>query len=209
MRYDRYSIRTITAAGSIPLPFAVDDAMKRSLLKVDPTGDSALDTAQDTFITAQLRAAMGFVERHTAQVLTVRALEMAITGFPILPELISIPRAPVTAISSIKYTDPTTGAETLMDVADWRWSDTAPDIVMPAWRTAWPVAADEQASVRIRFTAGYEAGLAPPELLAAVRAMLVHLFENRSAVEAGPSAAAVELPLGVRDLCAGYRRILI
>lgn len=209
MRYGRYTIRTVTPAGDIPLPFAVDAALKAALLKVDPTGDAAFDDAQDALIEAQLRAAMDHVERFTSQVLTPRDLEMVLGGFPCLPELISIPREPVTAITSIKYTDPTAGTETTMDVAAYRWSDASPDMIMPAFRAAWPVAAAESGSVRVRFAAGYEDGLAPPALLAAVRMMLVHLFEHRSAVESGAAAAAVEIPLGVRDLCAGYRRVLI
>jgi uncharacterized phiE125 gp8 family phage protein len=209
VRSSRFSIRTVTPAAAIPLPFPVDDDLKRTLLKVDPTGDTGFDAAQDALIEAQLRAAMDHVERFTSQVLTARTMELVMGGFPCLPELISIPREPVTAITSIAYTDPDSGNEVAMDSAAWRWADTAPDVILPAFRQAWPVSAAERGSVRVTFEAGYEDGLAPPALLAAARMMLVHLFENRNPVEAGERAAAVELPLGVRDLCAAYRRILL
>jgi uncharacterized phiE125 gp8 family phage protein len=201
------SIRTVTPVATIPLLF--DVATARQEVRADPTGDAAEDAAEDALITAKIHAAMGYVERFASQVLTPRELEMVLGGFPCLPELISIPREPVTAITSIKYTHPTTGAETVMDVADYRWSDASPDLVQPAFRAAWPVAANERGSVRVRFAAGYEDGLAPPALVAAVKHMFVHLYENRASVDAGAAAQAVELPLGVRDLCMPYRRILI
>jgi uncharacterized phiE125 gp8 family phage protein len=203
----RTAIRTITAPADIPLLFDVDTA--RHEARVDLTGDDAFDAADDATLEAKIRAAMRHVENHTAQVLTDRELELAANGFPCLPELISIPREPVTEILSIAYTDNSTGAEVALAESDWRWSDASPAMILPAWRTSWPVAAAEPASVRIRFAAGYEDGLAPPDLVDAVMKMLVHLFEHRSAVESGASAAAVELPLTVRDLCAGYRRVLV
>jgi uncharacterized phiE125 gp8 family phage protein len=204
----RYSIRTITAPGAIPLPFAVDDAFLRASMRVDPTGDGTFDTAQAALISAQVRAAMDFVERFTGQVLTARILEMASDAFPCLPELIALPRDPVTAITSIIYTDASAGNPVTMDGAAWRWSDSSPDVILPAFRTAWPVAARERGSVLVRFEAGYDPDLAPPALIAAVKMMARHLFDNPGAVQAGDRAAAIEMPLGVRDLCMPFRRMI-
>jgi len=136
-------------------------------------------------------------------------LELSCDGFPCLPELLPLPRAPVTGIVSVKYTSADTGTEIVLDASAYRWNDGAPEQLLSAWRTAWPVAAAERGSVRVRFEAGYDDGLAPPSLVAAVKQMFVHLYENRNAVEAGERAAAVELPLGVAALCAPYRRLLV
>lgn len=196
----RYRIRTVTAPGDIPLPFDLDEA--RQELRVE-VGDSA----EDALIEAKLRSAMDWVERFTGQVLTERTLEMALDGFPCTPELIELPRAPVTAISSVSYASADDGEPVVLGAGEWRWSDVDPDWLRPAFRSAWPVAAAERGSVRVTFDAGYEAGLAPPALLAAVKALLAHLYTNREAVVTGTITA--ELPLGVVDLCRPYRRVLI
>lgn len=196
----RYSIRTVTPLSDIPALFDLAEA--KAHLRVD-----AADESEDALIEAQVAAACDHVERFTSQVLTERELELATDGFPCLPELVTIPRTPVTAIGSVKYTDPSSGTEVTLAPAGYRWSESEPDLLRPAWQAAWPSAAAEQGSVRLRFTAGYEARLAPASLVAAVKLMLGHLFVNREAVVTGPNAT--ELPLAVQQLCMPYRRIVI
>jgi uncharacterized phiE125 gp8 family phage protein len=136
---------------------------------------------------------MEMVERFTGHVLTPRDLELRLDRFPLLPELISIPRDPVTEIYSIKFTDPM-GAEVVMDSGSWRWADTAADQVLPAWRQSWPVAADEAGSVRVASRPAM-ARICAPALLAAVKTTLAQLYDQRGACigalrrsEAGPCA---------------------
>lgn len=188
----RYRIRTITVPGEEPaLPFEVAEA--KAHLRVDHADDDAL-------IEAQLRAAVDWVERFTGQVLTERVLELAADGFPRWPELISLPREPVTGIVSVAYTG-TDGEAVTMDAADWRWSEDAPDQLLPAYRAAWPAAAAEAGSVRVRFEAGYGEGLAPPALVLAVKQALTVFYERRSGDAAAFAAAA--------DLCRPFRRMMI
>lgn len=188
----RYTIRTVTPANEIPLVITLPAA--KGFLRVDGVVD-------DDLIEGQIRTAMEMVERHTSQVLTERELEMVTASFPVLPELISLPRDPVTEILSIKFTDPDIGAETVMDESAWRWADSAPDQVLPAFRTAWPIAAAERGSVRVRFTAGYEEGLCPPLLIEAVQRTLVPLYDQRGAMDA--------LTDDVMRLCQPLRRQLV
>lgn len=195
----RYSIRTVTPANTIPLPFALEEAFKH-LEAEERIGDEA----EELLVTGQLRAAMDHVERYTSQILTPREMEISFDAFPCVPELIAIPREPVTAVTAIAYTD-ADGEPVTLDTADFRWSEAAADVVMPAFRGSWPTAADERGSVRVRFDAGYEEGLAPASLLAAVKLTLGHLYANREAVVTG--TIATELPGGVRQLCAPYRRV--
>ncbi|MGZ8286134.1 MAG: head-tail connector protein [Allosphingosinicella sp.] len=190
----RYRIRTVTAPGDIPLPFDLDEA--RQELRVEEG-----EVLEDALIEAKLRSAMDWVERFTGQVLSDRALELVLDGLPRAPELIELPRAPVTAIGGISYVSADDGSTVVLVEADWRWSDSDPEWLRPAFRTAWPVAATERGSVRVAFQAGYEAGLAPPALLAAVKAMLVQSFENRDGGE--------DVPERVVDLCRPFRRVLI
>lgn len=190
----RYSIRTVTPQTGIPLLFELDEAKVH--LRVDGG-----DAGEDALIEAQIRAAMDAVERHCSQVLTEREMEWVADGFPVLPELISLPREPVTGILSIAYASSADGSEVVLAGGEYRWADTSADTVRPAFAASWPVAAAETGSVRVRFQAGYGEGLAPPALVQAVKLMLTWLYECRGG-EGG-------MPEGVARLCAPYRRVLI
>jgi uncharacterized phiE125 gp8 family phage protein len=190
----RYKIRTVTPAAEIPPLFVIDADFKRSVLKVEHDID-------DDLIAEQQLEAMAMVEDFTGQVLTPRVLEMVTCGFPVLPELISLPRDPVTEILSIEYSDPDSGEAIVLDPAGYRWSSSAPDQVLPAFRQSFPIAAAEAGSVRVQFEAGYEDGLCPRPLRSAVKATLWQLYECRG--EGGALSTEV-----MRDLRA-YRPLLV
>lgn len=193
-----YSIRTVTPLGAIDTVITLAQAKEH--LRVDFDQD-------DDLIEAYLRSAQDHVERHTSRVLTPREMEFSCSGFPCGRDgSILIPRDPITDVTAISYIDDTGVAADLI-AADWRWSEAAPDVVMPAFGASWPSAAAEAGSVRITFDAGYEAGLCPGALEAAVRLMLGSLYGNRENVVTGVSVA--ELPGGVAALCAPYRRVSI
>lgn len=200
----RYSIRTVgpvAPATEIPLVISVDQA--KAHLGVVHDGD-------DDLVEALIRAAQDHIEHHTSQVLTPREMELAIAGFPASPrwgateDAIELPRAPVTAITAIDYADSDGAPSTLVE-ADWRWNEAEPTMIWPAYSTSWPSAYPEPGSVRVTFEAGYEEGLAPASLEAAVRLMVGHLYANREAVNVGNIVAA--MPFGVEALCAPYRRV--
>jgi len=184
----RYSIRVTEPPETEVL--TLDQA--KAHLRVDSSDE-------DDLIGAYLKAAVRHVEDFTSQVLADQEMEIAWCDFPTYPEMIAIPRTPVTEIVSLAYLD-SDGVDT--PITDFRWSDAAPETVRPAFRAAWPFAYNEPGSVRLRFRAGYGAELVPPPLLQAVRETLEHLYRNR-----GADASA--LPETVRSLCMPYRRILI
>jgi uncharacterized phiE125 gp8 family phage protein len=200
----RYSIRTVgPIAPAALIPPVIELAEAKEHLRVDVDDDDAL-------IDAFLAAAQDHVEQHTGQVLTPRVMEMALGGFPVTctgrgtNDGIEIPRRPVTDVTAIAYTD-SDGVDVSLDAADWRWSESEPSLLRPAFSTSWPSAYDERGSVRVQFEAGYEEGLAPASLVAAVKLMLGHLYANREGVNVG--GAAAEMPLGVAQLCAPYRQV--
>jgi uncharacterized phiE125 gp8 family phage protein len=166
----RYKIRTVTPLAEVPL--AVSLAEAKAFMKVT-------SAAEDDLITGMIRTAMEMVEKYSGHILTERELEMVTCGFPVLPELITLPRDPVTAILSIAYTDPSTGEAVDLDDGAWRWSDSAPDQLLPPWRQSWPSAADEFGSVRIGFAAGYEEDLCPALLVDAVKKTVLQLYDGR------------------------------
>lgn len=198
----RYSIRVTEPPEAWPI--SLEEA-KAHLAIVD-------DDSRDALIEAMLAAAVEHVERHTSHLLTDRELEIAWPDFPCYPELLSIPREPVTEIVSLIYADADGADVTMVVDDDYRWSVATADQVMPAFRGSWPSASGEAGSVRLRFRAGYGdeeevAGDPPPALIAAVKLMLGHLFAHREEVVTG--TIATQMPVGVEALCAPFRRIAL
>jgi hypothetical protein len=77
-------------------------------------------------------------------------------------------------------------------------------------RDGWWPPLGRHGTVTVTYTAGYEdPAVDAPELQQAVLMLVAHWFQNREATVAGSAAAAVELPLGVAELCASYRRVLL
>lgn len=191
----RYSIR-VTDPATIEV-ISLEAAKEH--LRVD-------DDSEDELIAAMLLAAIEAVERQTSYLLTDREMEIAWPEFPSFPELLTIPREPVTEIDRLVYND---ANDVEVEIIDYRWSESAPDQVLPAFRQPWPIASGEAGSVRLTFRAGHDdAGLIPPALIAAVKLLLGHLYANREAVSVG-AAAVTEYPLGFTALCASFRRMAI
>jgi hypothetical protein len=137
--------------------------------------------------------------------------------------IIPIPRPPLQTISSIKYIgrrdalDPTrdsaydaaTRLHTL-DPAHYQVDALSePGRIAPITSEFWPftdlnLLSPALNSVQVEFIAGYgdAATVASflPNAIQAMKMMLAHLFENREAVITGLRAAAIEIPLGARDL---------
>lgn len=188
----RYVIRTITATSSIALAVSVDEVKAHMRIDFDD---------EDSDIEAKVKAAQERLERHMSRLLSPRELEMTFDAFPCRTSPICIPREGITAIGSVKYTD-TTGVEQTVDPSGYRWTDSNPDEVLPAFGAEWPSAlARERGAVRIRFNAGYAAGEVPPALVEAVKRFTAFLYENRETADF--------IPKGVVDLCAAFRRTRI
>jgi uncharacterized phiE125 gp8 family phage protein len=193
-----YTIRTVgPIAPALAIATVIDLSEAKAHLRVD------LDH-EDELIAGYLQAAQDHVERFTSQVLTPRAMEMTFGAFPVscLVPSIKIPREPVTAITSIAYTDSSDGSAVDLVDGDWRWSESQPRLVLPPFGGSWPTAAVEAGAVRLRFEAGYDEGLAPASLVAAVKLVLGHLYEHRGAL-------GEDLPAGAKSLCQPYRGVSI
>jgi uncharacterized phiE125 gp8 family phage protein len=185
----RYRIRTITEVADVALAVGIDAVKDHLRIDFD---DEDLD------ITAKIKAAQERLEKHMSRPLTDRELEMTLDAFPCGFAPICIPREGITAIGSVKYTD-TAGVEQTLAPSAYRWSESLPDKLLPAFGAQWPSAvACEPGAVRILFNAGYADGQVPPTLVGAVGRMAAFLYENR---EAGST-----IPPGVIDDCAAFRR---
>jgi uncharacterized phiE125 gp8 family phage protein len=111
---------------------------------------------------------------------------------------IDLPMEPATEVSEVTYHDEDGEAATYTGA---RLVDGS---VYPAVGESWPSANGYAA---VEFTAGLASPDDAPELLAAVKLLLAHFYENRGAVSVGDSAT--ELPLGVRALIDTHLSILV
>jgi uncharacterized phiE125 gp8 family phage protein len=131
------------------------------------------DTAEDALIETLVLAAQAHVEAALGAPLTSETWEQSFDGFP--SGALSLLKQPITGVTSVKYD--ADAVETTLDPADYR-VDLAGRRV---WADTWPTA-DDIASVRVRFTAGYTAVPAP--LQAAVLLIVGDLYANREAKQA-------------------------
>ncbi len=153
--------------------------------------------ARDAEIASLLGAAIEHVEDLSGHLLTRRAHTQNGTGWR-GNEPIALHVAPVHAVTKVSYLG-STGAPA--EVASPFLVNYAPPArVFPALGTAWPSAPYGYA---VEVDAGFPAGEVPEQLIQAVLLLVGHWFENHEAVVVGTSA--VELPIGVKDLCRNFR----
>lgn len=194
----RQEIRTIgpiaPAEPTDPIPLVLSLAEAKEHLEVD-------FDHHDAKITRLIQIAQDEIERHTSQILTPRVLEISSSAFPLAPRQLTLPVEPIRRIVSIGYTD-AAGAEFDLLEADWRWSESAPRLILPAIGLHWPLTGAYHGAVRIRAEAGFDEGLAPPKLIGAMLLLISHYYEDAGAL-------GTDLPPGVARLCTGSRRHLI
>lgn len=110
---------------------------------------------------------------------------------------IDLPRGPVTELGDVSYYDSEGEVQTY---ADARLIDGA---VYPAASGSWPHAYGYAA---VEFTAGLTEPSEGPDLLAAIKLLTTHFYENRSAVNVGNITS--ELPLAVHSLIGAHVAVL-
>lgn len=190
-----FRLSTVTPAGEIPLLFTVAEA--KAHIGVE-------HGEHDALITAMIRAAQGAVEAFTGLLLTSRQMRLTGPAFPALPAGLMLRTGPVSAVASVAHLDED-GEQVTLAEADWRWSEFEPETIYPAIGGEWPslAAGLGEAAVRVTFTAGYEEGLCPPDLSAAVKLTCAKFYADR---EGGGDGA---MPPGAVALASPHRRILI
>lgn len=123
-------------------------------------------------------------------------------------QTIELPLGPVSAVLSIKYIDPD-GTELTLDPSTYAldgYRRTA--VIRLAYGASWPSTRSQFDGTKVRYRAGYAIDNSPPALvpepiLHAMRLLVDHMIENRSAVDVN---TLMELPLGVKHKLDPYRR---
>jgi uncharacterized phiE125 gp8 family phage protein len=173
-------------------PVSLDDA--KAHLRVDDDGDDAL-------IAGYISAARRHVEDYTGQALVRRGFVQEFTTFGLALELAKRPLGDVTAVA---YTDQ---AGLTRDYSDFVVQFDR-GRVFPARDGWWPTLG-RYGSIQVAYTAGYDEGGVPEPLTQAMLLLIGHWYANREGTVTGTGAAAIELPIGVQDLCSPYRRVLL
>jgi len=177
---------TVTPPATEP----VTAADLRDQVRQDFTGDSA-------FMDSCIASARAFVEAHIRQRLITQTVQFRRDG---LGGVIALPVWPIQAVTEISYLD-ASGVEQVLAADLWRVRRSVrPYQIIPAHLASWPSVLPDLDTVGITMTVGYGASGAdvPPDIIAAIKSMAAHLYENREAVASGQVGA--ELPLGVRDM---------
>lgn len=157
----RHSLRKTTTPLSYPVSL---DEVKRAL-------DLGDDTGSDEELSQLIPAAVEMVERDSHRSICTQTWKLYLDEFP---EEIELRVPPVTAVSSVKYTD-TAGVEQTVSSSDYYTDITsAPARVWPV--TVWPsgVDCDRPNAVNVTFTAGYSGSIpkvAWLAIMAAVKAL--------------------------------------
>lgn len=113
--------------------------------------------------------------------------------------IIQLPAPPLVGVTSVQYIAPT-GTLTTIDPANYVISLGNGTRIQPLPSQVWPVARPQIGAVVIRYTAGAaNASLIRPNVKAAVKLLVGHLYENREATVSA-SIGAKPLPMGVEAL---------
>lgn len=174
-------------------PISVADAKKRLGIRNDQRDDE---------IAALIAAARGQIEDYSGRLLVRRSHQINGTG-PFMSGPIAIDVAPVHSLVKVEWQD-ADGVVAEVEgsfLSAFVW----PPRVFPLSGTAWPSASLGYA---VTVDAGYDNAAedeslhVPPQLMQALLLLVGHWFENHEAVVMG---SAMELPLGVADICRQFR----
>lgn len=114
----------------------------------------------DTLITSLIGAATEAAEHMTGRSLLAQTWELSLNAFPTEFELT---RVPVSAITSINYTDTAGATQTLASTAyALAQDDFGFALILPTYNTVWPVSRGDVGNVKVTYVAGYANAAAVP-----------------------------------------------
>jgi uncharacterized phiE125 gp8 family phage protein len=129
----------------------------------------------DDALRMSIEAARQKVETDTGRALINQTWDLSLDCFPTGLDAIYIPKAPVSAISSVKYYDTSNVEQTLSASVYKTLLSREPAEIRLKYQQAWPFIYSEAAVVTVRFVAGYGASyLSVPDGLRRAMLLLIH-----------------------------------
>ncbi|ATG47600.1 hypothetical protein CEW89_08435 [Celeribacter ethanolicus] len=175
--------------------YSASDDVVRQHLRI---GDD--ETDNDTLINSICASAEQAVETYTRRRMITQEVRYTLDGFPC--RRITLPVDPIQSVSAVSYLD---GSGSWVELASDSYRLLEGNAICPAYGKTWPVPQNDFETVRIDMIVGYgdEKGDVPPQILAAMRFLIAHMYLNDEAVVVGKSVS--DLPLGVRDMLDPWR----
>ncbi len=200
------------------LPMSLNEA--KAFLKL---GDD--DTDDDALIMALLRAAVRHVETFTGRVLITQTWRLTLDDWPSRSRLddqlwegvregadiveardhIEIPKPPLQSVTSFQIFNTSDTASSVATTVYFVDSESEPGRVGLKFGQVWPsITLRPHNGIQITFTAGYgdDANGVPDDILAGLRLLLAHFYENRAVCDLATNLA---LPLTAREALRPYR----
>lgn len=177
-------LKQITKPAAEPVSLTDVEAQCR----IGSLSDEAL--AVERFIAAVRQKA----EAVTRRALITQTWELVLDAFPAGRGAISLPLPPLQSVGFITYTDIDGVTQTLDPLAYRAITDAEPAYIIPVYGLSWPVALNDDAVVRVRFTCGYgptdpdTAANVPEAIQQWILLNVANLYENRETVVVGKNS---------------------
>lgn len=144
---------------------------------------------------ASITAARQFIESRLNRQLVTATWDQKLDRFPSGRECIKLPKAPLQS-AAITYYDAAGSLQTLATSVYKVVTSREPGEIHLKYGQAWPVTYAEPDVVIVRFVAGYGAASAVPQgIKQAMKLLVTHWFEDRSAILVGSISKELEFSL--------------
>jgi uncharacterized phiE125 gp8 family phage protein len=169
-------------------------------------GIPSSETTWDDILEIFIETSRTVVENCTRRALIEQERLLRLDDFPLSDFPIKLARNPVISVDSVKYLDTTGTLITLTNDVHYRVDlVTTPSKIYPI--DSWPSTLDQEAAVRVEYTAGYgdEDSDVPSPIRSAITLIAAHYFANREAYVNFPGSTMLELPKGFDWLTQMYK----
>lgn len=149
---------------------------------------------EDSLIDAAVRSARTYAENLINSKLITQQIKITQTGF--CGRLQPLPIGPVQSIDLVQYKSPTDGTLTTWDASEYQLiKSVKPAHIAPAYGKTWPTIQSDFDNVEITLTVGFgdKPDDIPGDIIAAVRLLVGHFYENRQDEVAGMTVSKVTL----------------
>lgn len=162
----------------------------------------ASDTPELGLVRDYMIAAREWAEAYTERSFLTQTWRMEFDWR--FPAEVRLRRGPVSAVSSIAYTDTAGDAQTLSSSLYQVDLASDPPRIRPAYGQQWPEVREQYAAVRVTYVAGYGAAAyqVPQPIRNAITMLAAYWFDQRVPVA---EKALVDVPWGTKALLDPYR----
>jgi uncharacterized phiE125 gp8 family phage protein len=159
----------VVATPATSEPVSIQEAVRQLRL--------GTDSGEEAIVKDMITAARRYLENYLGISLASQSLRYTIDEFP---EVLKLPRGPVTSITTLQYYD-TDGTQQSMNVSTDIITDldSIPARVTPLSDASWPGTEVRINAVEVVYVAGYTSSNIPENLKTGILATIGHFYDNR------------------------------